>query len=139
MFGIVRIRATRGHRRGWLLKVRLLFYRSINYSRLIRATRRVFRAVDYSIGMVAACKVVSLNSSTSQGHKKELHKEIKVHSQLKHDNILRFLGSLIIEDDRSSLYVPAVYMVMEFASGGDLFDKIGAYVCFSILRGYPYY
>src|SRR5258705_1819600 len=138
MFGFVSIRVTRVLGRGCFLKVRLFSYRFITSPRLIRATRRVFRAVDYSIGMVAACKVVSLNSSTSQGHKKELHKEIKVHSQLKHDNILRFLGSLIIEDDRSSLYVPAVYMVMEFASGGDLFDKIGAYVCLSILRGYPY-
>ena len=95
--------------------------------------------MDYSAGVVAACKVVSLNSSTSQGHRKELHKEIKVHSQLKHDNILLFLSSLIIEDDGSSPYVPAVYMVLEFASGGDLFDKIGTYVCLlSSARGICY-
>lgn len=81
--------------------------------------------MDYKIRMAAACKVIPLDSATTKAQRKELHKEIKVHSQLIHTNILRFLGSLVIEDDGQSEYIPAVYMLLELASAGDLFDKIG--------------
>lgn len=35
-------------------------------------------------------------------------------------------------DNGDEGYYPAVYMVLELAGGGDLFDKIGAEVVFSV-------
>lgn len=87
--------------------------------------------MDYNIRMMAACKVVPLTSATTKTQRKELHKEIKVHSQLTHINILKFLGSLVVEDDGQSEYIPAVYMLLELAGAGDLFDKIGEFFSFS--------
>lgn len=86
---------------------------------------RVYRAVNREIGAVAACKVVMLTKATTAAQRKDLHKEIKIHSQLNHRNILTFMEALTVEDDGTTLYVPAVYMLLELAGGGDLFDKIG--------------
>ena len=83
--------------------------------------------MDYNIKMMAACKVIPLTTATTKNQRKELHKEIKVHSQLTHANILKFLGSLVVEDDGQSEYIPAVYMLLELAGAGDLFDKIGEF------------
>lgn len=83
--------------------------------------------MDYNIRMMAACKVIPLTNATTKNQRKELHKEIKVHSQLVHANILKFLGSLVVEDDGQSEYIPAVYMLLELAGAGDLFDKIGEF------------
>ena len=75
--------------------------------------------------MVAACKVVALTPQTTKQERKELNKEIQVHSTLKHVNILEFIDAFIVEPDGRSPYVPGVYMLLEIAAGGDLFDKIG--------------
>ncbi|KDN36029.1 hypothetical protein RSAG8_11115, partial [Rhizoctonia solani AG-8 WAC10335] len=84
---------------------------------------RVFRAINYETRATAACKVVLITSDTPPAQRKDLEKEIKVHSLLKHINVLEFLRCKTIEESESK-YVPGVYMLLELASGGDLFDKI---------------
>ena len=46
---------------------------------------------------------------------------------MKHINVLEFFNAVIVENETKAKYFPAVYMLLELASGGDLFDKIGAY------------
>ncbi len=74
---------------------------------------------------MAACKVVRLTPETTKTERKTLDKEIKVHAALRHRNVLEFISAVIVEPDGGSLYIPAVYMLLELAAGGDLFDKIG--------------
>lgn len=57
--------------------------------------------------------------------RKMLDKEIRVHSAMKHVNVLEFLNAVIVEPDGRTKYFPGIYMLLELASGGDLFDKIG--------------
>lgn len=79
---------------------------------------------------MAACKVVNLYISPSLGigtpNVKELQKEVQVHKALKNQYILEFLHSEILEKDREAEgLVPGLYLLLELAVGGDLFDKIG--------------
>ncbi|KDQ17483.1 hypothetical protein BOTBODRAFT_29660 [Botryobasidium botryosum FD-172 SS1] len=85
---------------------------------------KVYRAVNRSIRGVAACKLVLLTPETPKSQRKDLNKEVKVHSQLKHTNVLNFIDSKTVEPGSASPYVPGVYMLLEMAGGGDLFDKI---------------
>ena len=49
-----------------------------------------------------------------------------MHKALKHSYILEFLHSEIVDRDREREgYVPGLYILLELAVGGDLFDKIG--------------
>lgn len=50
---------------------------------------------------------------------------MRIHSALKHENILEFINAVIVELKHADKYVPGFYMLLEFAGGGDLFDKIG--------------
>ncbi|KIJ56439.1 hypothetical protein M422DRAFT_23706 [Sphaerobolus stellatus SS14] len=84
----------------------------------------VYRAANPKLDMVAACKVVPLSPETTKHERKELNKEIQVHSSLKHINILDFINAAIVEPDGKTPWVPGVYMLLEIAAGGDLFDKI---------------
>ena len=58
---------------------------------------------------------------------KELQKEVQVHKSLsKNEYILEFIHSEVVDKDKESEgWVPGLYMVLELAIGGDLFDKIG--------------
>jgi serine/threonine-protein kinase CHEK1 len=85
----------------------------------------VYRATNSKLDIVAACKVVPLTPETTSHEMKVLKKEIQVHSSLKHVNILEFINAVIVEADGKSPWIPAVYMLLEIAAGGDLFDKIG--------------
>ena len=85
----------------------------------------MFRAVHFEDHRVAACKLVSLSPETSDKDRKKIEKEIRVHSALKHPNVLEFIDAVVVEPKHSHHYVPGIYMLLEFAAGGDLFDKIG--------------
>jgi serine/threonine-protein kinase Chk1 len=74
---------------------------------------------------VAACKLIRITEETSEKDRKVIEKEMRVHSALKHANVLEFMNAVVVEAKHKHHYVPGIYMLLEFASGGDLFDKIG--------------
>lgn len=64
----------------------------------------------------------------------KLLKEVKVHSALKDKNVLEVLGSEIDQDGSRLEWGgigPAFFILLEYAAGGDLFDKIGQSLPFS--------
>jgi serine/threonine-protein kinase Chk1 len=85
----------------------------------------VYRAVNIKDHCVAACKVISLTEETTDADRKSIDKEMRVHSALKHVNVLEFLNAVVVEHKHKQHYFPGIYMLLEFAAGGDLFDKIG--------------
>lgn len=49
-----------------------------------------------------------------------------MHRSLQHDYILGFLHhELVSQEKEQEGWVPGLYMLLELAVGGDLFDKIG--------------
>ena len=49
-----------------------------------------------------------------------------MHKSLKNEYILGFLHSEVVDKDKEREgWVPGLYMLLELAVGGDLFDKIG--------------
>ncbi|KAJ8507943.1 hypothetical protein ONZ45_g9744 [Pleurotus djamor] len=84
----------------------------------------VYRAVNIASHRVAACKHILLTSSTTEKERKTIDKEMRVHMALKHRNVLEFLNAVVVELKYAKQYVPGIYMLMELAAGGDLFDKI---------------
>ena len=74
---------------------------------------------------MAACKLISLTEKTTEKERKMIDKEMKVHAALKHQNVLEFINAVAVEPRQKQQYVPGIYMLLEFAAGGDLFDKIG--------------
>ncbi|THH28610.1 hypothetical protein EUX98_g5584 [Antrodiella citrinella] len=49
---------------------------------------------------------------------------MRVHAALKHRNVLEFINAIVVEPGKNAGYFPAIYMLLEIAAGGDLFDKI---------------
>ncbi|RDX49474.1 CAMK/CAMKL/CHK1 protein kinase [Lentinus brumalis] len=86
----------------------------------------VYQAVHPGNHRVAACKVVTITPDFSEWQMKSIDKECRVHSALKHKHILELIGAakLSIEQAARGGYLPAFYLLMEMAAGGDLFDKI---------------
>ncbi|OBZ78002.1 Serine/threonine-protein kinase CHK1, partial [Grifola frondosa] len=84
----------------------------------------VFQAVHIENRRVAACKVVSLTTETSKHDRQILDREMRVHAALKHPHVLEFINAVVVEPNKSSPYHPGLYMLLELAAGGDLFDKI---------------
>ncbi|KAI0339190.1 Pkinase-domain-containing protein [Trametopsis cervina] len=84
----------------------------------------VYRAVNIQDHRVAACKMVTLTLETTENERKTLDKEMKVHTALKHQNVLEFYSAYVIEPSKPSPYYAGIYMLLELAAGGDLFDKI---------------
>ncbi|KAI0083554.1 CAMK/CAMKL/CHK1 protein kinase [Irpex rosettiformis] len=84
----------------------------------------VYRAVNIANHRVAACKMVTLTMETTEAERKTLDKEMRVHTALKHKNVLEFFNAFVVEPKKPSPYHPGIYMLLELAAGGDLFDKI---------------
>ncbi|KII86236.1 hypothetical protein PLICRDRAFT_43812 [Plicaturopsis crispa FD-325 SS-3] len=84
----------------------------------------VFRAVNIAEHRVAACKVILISDKTTEKERKTIDKEMRVHAALKHTNVLEFLNAVVVELQHRHRYIPGIYMLLEFAAGGDLFDKI---------------
>ena len=74
---------------------------------------------------MAACKVIALTEKTSEKDRKTIDKEMRVHSALKHENVLEFISAIVVELKHRNHYIPGIYMLLELAAGGDLVDKIG--------------
>ena len=85
----------------------------------------VFEAVNFDDHRVAACKVILITESTTEKDRKNVEKEMRVHSALKHEHVLEFLNAVVVEMKHKTVYIPGIYMLVEYAGGGDLFDKIG--------------
>ncbi|GHJ84622.1 hypothetical protein NliqN6_1024 [Naganishia liquefaciens] len=97
---------------------------------------KVFRAANEQSGKVAAVKLVFLSQPNnpalgpvqvaSEEDIKLLKKEVQVHRTMKHVNVLEFMDSLLVDQRQKGLEhsVPGLYMLLELAAGGDLFDKI---------------
>jgi serine/threonine-protein kinase Chk1 len=74
---------------------------------------------------VAACKLIALNDQSTDKERKTIEKEMRIHSALKHKNVLEFINAVVVEMKHKHVYFPGIYMLLELAAGGDLFDKIG--------------
>lgn len=93
---------------------------------------RVYKAFnpDKPPPCIAAIKVISLLNASSkptldEQSYKRIKKEIKVHSALKHANILELIDSLEDRDGIPTRKIPpAFYIILDYAVGGDLFDQL---------------
>ncbi|KAF5334270.1 hypothetical protein D9758_015541 [Tetrapyrgos nigripes] len=84
----------------------------------------VYQAVNLAEGRVAACKVIILTDDTSDTQRKAFEKEMRIHSVLNHKHVLHFINAVVVETKHKAVYQPGIYVLMELAAGGDLFDKI---------------
>ena len=89
--------------------------------------------VNEALNRVAAIKVINL-TTPAQGRpsRKELEKEVKVHRMMKHQYVLEFIDAVLVEE--GSRFVPGLFMLLELAAMGDLFDKISEHIVLSSSR-----
>jgi hypothetical protein len=87
------------------------------------AFSKVFRAQHPVSSELVAIKVITYQGGQVDS---KIVKEVKMHRILKHANILEVLGTEVDEDgSKYKVWGPAFFIILEYASGGDLFDKIG--------------
>ncbi|RXW23017.1 hypothetical protein EST38_g2832 [Candolleomyces aberdarensis] len=105
---------------------RVLGMEYMEYEKMLSSLLRtyVYRATNFKEHRVAACKVIAISDKTSDKERKNVEKEMRVHSALKHKNVLEFLNAIIVELKHRHTYHPGIYILLELAAGGDLFDKI---------------
>ncbi|EPS95084.1 hypothetical protein FOMPIDRAFT_1054474 [Fomitopsis schrenkii] len=100
----------------------------------------VYRAVNMDTKESAAVKLVKLTTETTDKERKTIDKEMRIHSLLKHSNILEFIDAIIIEAGQPrNPYPSGIYMLLELAAGGDLFDKIAPDVGFKVEIAHYYF
>jgi serine/threonine protein kinase len=67
-------------------------------------------------GTKLAVKKIDKQSLANKKIRATLMREVEIHKKLKHENIIRLFGS--VEDDKY------IYLILEYASKGNLFYKI---------------
>lgn len=96
---------------------------------------RVYLGINPATDSLAAVKVINLTTpAAGRPSRKELEKEVKVHRMMKHQYVLEFIDAVLVEE--GSDYVPGLFMLLEYAQMGDLFDKIGQYKQFTLQERY---
>ncbi|KAJ3043667.1 Chk1 protein kinase [Rhizophlyctis rosea] len=81
------------------------------------ASAKVKLGIHPQTGEVVAVKIVRKRSGKEgQAVVTALQKEIKIHASVEHENIIKLMGA--IDDDFH------IYIVMEYAAAGELFDRI---------------
>ncbi|MEW5318341.1 MAG: hypothetical protein WDW38_009569 [Sanguina aurantia] len=80
--------------------------------------RRCIRSILWRLSQVCAssCYQSYLKSKLSKLNRRQVEREINIHSSLNHPHIVDFYAAF--EDDAR------IYLVMEYAAGGDLFDEV---------------
>ncbi|KAK1349963.1 Aurora protein kinase [Hamiltosporidium tvaerminnensis] len=68
--------------------------------------------------IIVALKMITKSQVTGSDNIKQLRRELEIHSNLKHENIIRMYG-YFYDSER-------VYLIMEYAGGGELFDILRA-------------
>lgn len=121
----LRLRAHSRNRWGWFLQVTIAPSTDAFVCSHHHVYSSVFQAVDIDNHRVAACKLIYITDKTTDKERKTVDKEMKIHAALKHRNVLEFISAVFVELKFKHHYVPGIYMLLEFATGGDLFDKIG--------------
>lgn len=90
------------------------------------APHSVYKAHNPDTGSIRACKVLVVSSPQTAREKLDYDNECSVHERLKHPHIIElfFTGVATAEDVPDETWLPGYYLIMEMASGGDLFQKI---------------
>ncbi|KAL7409768.1 kinase-like domain-containing protein [Mrakia frigida] len=84
---------------------------------------KVYLGINSKTEQVAAVKVINLTApAAGRPSRKELEKEVKVHRMMKHQYVLEFFDAVLVEEGGE--FIPGLFMLLEYASMGDLFDKI---------------
>lgn len=77
---------------------------------------RVYLARHLATNYICALKIISKAQASTQEEEKLIRREVEIHQNLAHKNILRLLSWF--HDENS------IYLVLEFAPGGSLFSRL---------------
>jgi serine/threonine protein kinase len=96
-------------------------------SHLLSTLFRVYRARNPAKRELVAIKVIAVPDG--QNLDKRVLREVRVHKSLKHTNVLELIASSDDRGEKGGIQnwagAPVFGIVLEYAAGGDLFDKIG--------------
>ncbi|KAJ1911790.1 spindle assembly checkpoint kinase [Tieghemiomyces parasiticus] len=91
---------------------------------------RVYQAREKSTGFVVALKVLFKSEVKQPNLARQLRREVEIQSHLRHENILRLFG--YFHDEKR------VYLILEYASRGELYKILRKYGRFSERRASKY-
>ena len=80
----------------------------------------VYLAREKKTNFLVALKVLSKTEIKNMKAEKQVVREIKIHSYLKHKNVIQLYG--VFHDDEN------IYMILEYAPGGELYKELKASV-----------